>query len=200
MDIKLYYYPGSRAGRVRWLLEELQQPYTLETVDIFAGEGQTPEYKRIQPHGAVPAVEINGEVMFESCAICHWLTDQFPDKGLAPPLNSRQRQLYEQWLFYVPATMEPPLWENFLHSKILPEDKRVADIIPWNISRFQTVLAVLDDKLGDKDYFVCDQFTTADLLIGSMLMWESAKTSDYPKLQAFVDRLKAREAYQLAKG
>lgn len=184
--------------RVRWLLEELALPYNLTVVNVLNGEGQTPEYKRIQPHGQVPAVEIDGQVMFESCAICHWLADQFPDKGLAPAMGSRERQLYEQWIFYVPSMMEPPLWENFLHTKILPDENRIPQLIPWNRARFQAVLEVLNNALGDRECFVGDRFTTADLLVGSMLMWESANVNDFPSLVALIDRLRERPAYKRA--
>lgn len=184
--------------RVRWLLEELGLPYRLTVVNVLNGEGQTPEYKRVHPHGLVPAVEIDGQTMFESCAICHWLTDQFPEKGFAPPMGSRERQLYEQWIFYVPAMMEPPLWENFLHTKILPDEKRIPELIPWNRARLQEALEVLNNALGDREWFVGNRVTTADLLIGSLLMWESANVSDFPPLAAFVDRLRERPAYQRA--
>ena len=38
MEIELFYTPRTRAGRVRWLLEELGLPYTLNPVDLFRGE------------------------------------------------------------------------------------------------------------------------------------------------------------------
>ena len=198
MKLKLYYTPKSRALRVRWLLEELKLPYELKYIDLFGGEANTPEYKKIQPHGLIPAIEIDGNVMFESCAICHWLTDQYPDKKLAPELNSVDRQQYEQWMFYLTSMIEPPLWENFLHSNILPSEQRVADIIPWNIARLEATSKVLNDKLGDNDYLVNNTFSTVDIVIGSMLMWSSHNISDYPSLTRYAKNLSQREAYSRA--
>ena len=178
MKLKLYYTPKSRALRVRWLLEELGLPYELNYIDLSGGEANKPEYKKIHPHGLIPAIEIDGKVMIESCAICHWLTDQYPDKQLSPDIKSTDRQEYEQWLFYLATMIEPPLWENFLHSEILPEGKRIADIIPWNIARLDETSKVLSDTLENKDYLVNNTFSTADIIVGSMLMWSSHNISD----------------------
>jgi len=199
MNIKLYYTPGTRADRVRWLLQELNIPYELVHIDLFGGQGNTPAYKKIHPHGLVPAIEIDGHVMFESCAICHWLTDKFPDKELAPPLGSTDRQRYEQWMFYAPAMMEPPLWENFLHTRILPEDQRITEIVPWNKARFNAVKSVLETELKNKNYLVNNRFSTADIVIGSLLMWDSSEIDDYPALVEYVQRLCEREAYKRIK-
>lgn len=198
MKLKLYYLPKTRATRVRWLLEELGLDYELQYIDLFKGEGNTPEYKKIHPHGLLPAIEIDGNIMLESCAICHWFTDQYPEKQLAPAINSIERQQYEQWMFYLPAMVEPPLWENFLHTAMLPEDKRIADIIPWNIDRVNETFKVLSQRLQDRPYLVNENFSTADIVIGSILMWDSANISDYPALVSYVERLQEREAYQRA--
>ncbi len=196
MNIKLYYMPQTRAARVRWMLEELNLPYELHYIDLFAGEGETPDYKKIHPHGRVPAIEIDGHIMLESCAICHWLTDQFPEKNLAPDLKSIARQEYEQWVFYLPAMMEPPIWENFLHTRLLPEDKRIPELIPWNVTRFQEIVRVLNDTLDGKEYLVNNTFSTADLLVGGALNASKEFIEDFPTLLNYTQRLTEREAYK----
>ena len=102
MDIELYHTPQTRSSRPRWLLEELGTPYRLRSVDLFGGE-RNPAH----PLGSVPAINIDGETLIESGAICHWLADRFLDKGLAPAMDDPRRARYEQWMFFVPATLEP---------------------------------------------------------------------------------------------
>ncbi len=63
MNIKLYYTHRTRSLRPRWTLEELGLTYQLALIDLFGGEGDTPAYRRIHPHGSVPALEIDGRVM-----------------------------------------------------------------------------------------------------------------------------------------
>ena len=80
--MKLYYTPRTRSSRPRWMLEELEIPYELVRVDLSAGEHRKPEYLAINPYGAVPAL-VDGEVkLFESAAICAYLADKHPDRGL----------------------------------------------------------------------------------------------------------------------
>jgi glutathione S-transferase len=68
MEIELYYTPHTRSLRPRWLLEELEIPYTIHPVDLFGGE-RNPTH----PLGSVPSMRVDGEWMIESGAMCHWL-------------------------------------------------------------------------------------------------------------------------------
>lgn len=199
MDITLYYTHRTRALRPRWVLEELGLRYRLQLIDLFGGQGQTPEYLSIHPHGAVPAIDIDGHVMIESCAMCHWLSDRHPDKQLAPPVNdSIARMDYEQWVFYVPGTLEPLAFQILLHSVILPEKQRVPDMVPWATLRYQMVLKVLNRELAKRDYIAGDRFTTADILLGSTLLWLPDMLSEHPALGEYAGRLQQRPAYQRA--
>ena len=83
--MKLYYTPRSRAGRVRWFLEELELPYELVRIDPKAE--RSAEHLAAHPLGAVPALEHEGVTLFE--LVNQWgvlpgqMTLQVPP---APPL------------------------------------------------------------------------------------------------------------------
>lgn len=196
MNIRLYYTPGTRADRVRWLLEELEQPYELVNVDLFGGEGESEEYRRIHPLGCVPAVSIDGRVMFESAAICQWLADRFPEKGLAPDVNAPERMPYLQWLQYVSATLEPQAWNQVLHGKLLPESLRVPEIVPWSRERFAQALSVIDRELDGKEYLLGDRFSTVDILLTNLLGWVPGQLKPHGHCLAYMKRVKQREKYQ----
>lgn len=198
MDITLYYTPKTRSLRPRWLLEELGIPYNIEFIDLFAGEGETDVYKKINPLGAVPALKVGDDVMLESGAICHWLTDQFSDKGLAPAQDSVLRMKYEQWMVFSQATLEMQPWLVFLHSKLLSESDRVEAIVPWALRHHKKFLEILNNELLGKDYLVGNQFTTADIMVASTLMWLPEALMKYSDLIDYVQRLKQRPAYQRA--
>ncbi|MET0152909.1 MAG: glutathione S-transferase N-terminal domain-containing protein, partial [Candidatus Binatia bacterium] len=89
--MKLYYARQTRASRARWMLEEIGEPYELVRLDLSKGEHKRPEYLKIHPHGAVPALVDGETAMFESAAICAYLADKFPAKGFAPPPTSAAR-------------------------------------------------------------------------------------------------------------
>ena len=198
MKLKLYHTPQSRSIRPRWLMEELGLDYELVTIDLFEGEGETVEYKKIHPLGQVPALAVNNDIMLESGAMCHWLTDSYEDHSLAPAIGDPARRQYEQWMTFSLASLEPWPWLAMLHSRFLPEDQRVEEIVPWANQRVIPVLIALNDALLGKDYLLGKQFTTADIMVGSTLLWVPQLLGDFPDLLAYAQRLKARPAYQRA--
>jgi len=198
MSIKLYYMPGTRALRPRWLLEELQIPYTLHAVDLFAGDGNKPAYRKVQPFGLLPAIEVDDHIQYESGAICHWLTDQYPEKNLAPVINSPARRLYEQWMFFAPGTLEPPAWLMIQHTKIFSETLRVKDIVPWALKQLNSVLEILNIEMQNKNYLVDNKFSTADIMVGSIIAWFPDIMQQYPNLQHYAASLIDRDAYKRA--
>src|ERR1700761_8082562 len=85
-DLIFYTNPMSRGRIVRWMLEEVGQPY--ETVILgYADSMKGPEYLAINPMGKVPAIQHGDTVVTEGAAICAYLADAFPQAGLAPPLD-----------------------------------------------------------------------------------------------------------------
>lgn len=198
MDIKLYYTPRTRATRVRWLLEELGTPYQLIPIDLYGGEGNSEAYRAIHPMGYVPAITIDGKPMHESGAICAWLTEQFPDKQLAPQPGTDNWRDYQQWMYFIPATLEPPLFYYLLHKTILPENQRIPEILPWCLKRYRQVLAMLEKEIQNKTFLVGNSFTTADIMLGSTLAWTPEVFSHYPALTRYTRQLTERPAYKAA--
>jgi glutathione S-transferase len=193
MEIELYYTPHTRALRPRWLLEELEIPYTIHPVDLFGGERNP-----VHPLGSVPAMRVDGKTMFESGAMCHWLADRFPEKGLAPAFDDVLRPTYEQWMFFAPATLEPPVFEILLHTSLLPEKKRVGEIVGFAEKGYRRVLRALASQLGHDGYLLGASFSCTDIMIGSTLTWLPDMLEPYPALQAYVQRITSRDAYARA--
>jgi len=194
MEIELYYTPHTRAGRVRWLLEELGLPYTLRLVDLFSGE-RNPAH----PLGSVPAMTVDGQPMFESGAMCMWLADRFPDRQLAPTPADALRRDYDQWMFFGPATLEPPAFELLLHTRILPKEQRVPEIVGFAEQGYRRVLDMLAEHFRQHDYLLDEAFSCADILVGHTLTWLPGMIAPYPPLLAYTERLTARDAYARAR-
>ena len=196
--IKLYFREKTRAVRPRWLLEELGLDYELQRVDIFRGEGQSEAYRQIHPLGQIPALEIDGKVQFESGAICHWLADQYPEKGLAPAPSAPARAQYEQWFFYGACSLDAPAFVIVQHVVTLPKEQRVAAILPWANALYQRQLPALEAQLQDRAYLLGEAFSAADIMVGNVLTWLPRALKPHPNLRAYVARLRGREAYQRA--
>ena len=141
--MKLYCSPRSRSIRPRWLLEEIGAPCEVVNLDLTKGEHKTPEYMKIHPHGAVPALVDGDLAMFESAAICAYLADKFPEKQLAPAVGTPARGLYYQWMVYSMATLEPPVLQVFMHTLMLPDAQRSAAVAAEGREKFGDVARVL---------------------------------------------------------
>src|ERR1700722_20267888 len=99
--ITLYHAPKSRSSRFIWLLEELGEPYQVKAVSIRRADGtgqQDAKYRRIHPHGKVPAIVHNGDAVLESAAIALYLSEAFPGAGLGVPIGNAKRGPYLTWL------------------------------------------------------------------------------------------------------
>ena len=198
--MKLYHAAQTRSVRPRWLLEEIGAPYTLVRLDMSKGEHKSPEYMKIHPHGAVPALVDGDLTLFESAAICAYLADKFPEKHMAPAVGTPARGLYYQWMFYTMATLEPPVIEVVLHTVMLPEAQRSAAAAEAGRTKFAQVAQVLEQALAGKSFILGDQFSVADVMIGSTLGWAQMMgiLSGHPVLEAYVARLATRPAFQRA--
>src|SRR5436190_17262059 len=83
-ELVFYTHPMSRGRMVRWILEEVGQPYRTEILD-YETNMKAPAYLAINPMGKVPALRHGDTVVTECAAICAYLADVFPQAGLAPP-------------------------------------------------------------------------------------------------------------------
>ena len=195
--IQLYGFSGTRSLRATWALEEVGADYTFINVDLKQGAHKQPEYLRVNPAGKVPTLVDGDLVLTESAAICTYIGEKFPVSGLVPPATQlADRAHYFQWCFFVMSELEAPLWTMAKHTFVLPEERRVPAIIDTAMWEFARAAALLAQHLEGREYAVGNQFTAADILLGSSLNW--ARSNKLPlessALKAYADRLSARPA------
>jgi glutathione S-transferase len=198
--ITLYHAPQSRSVRPRWMLEEAGTPYQLVRLNLQAGDQRAPAFLKINPNGAVPALVDDDLTLFESAAICEYLADRFPDKGLAPALGTHDRARYYQWIHFATCTIEPPLLTIFLHTVMRPEAERIPQLVGPAREQLRAALGVLEGALTGP-YLVGSRLTAADVMIGSTLAWAQmigSLDASTPAVGGYVGRLMARPAYQRA--
>ena len=194
--MKLYYVPQTRSNRPRWLLEELGEPYQMVRLDPRKGDTKTPEYLKVHPLGKVPALEDGETTIFESAAIVAWLAEKYVEKKLAPPIGAAERAPYFQWLFFGMATLEPPLADFAWHTRLLPEEKRIAAVAERAREALPQLFTVVSDALAGRPYLIGEQFTAADVVVGSNVMWAGSMglLASHPELVAYAKRLHDRPA------
>src|SRR5438046_957006 len=105
--LTLYHAAPSRSSIVRWILEEIGEPYDIHLLSLTKGETRAPDYLAVNPMGKVPALKHGDVVITEAAAICTYLADEFPKAGLNIPIGNPRRGIYLKWLFFGPSCFEP---------------------------------------------------------------------------------------------
>ncbi len=193
-DLVFYTNPQSRGRIAHWMLEEIGLPY--ETVWLEFGPAmKSAEYLAVNPMGKVPALKHGGVVVTEVAAICAYLADRFPEKKLIPPSGHPDRAAYFRWLFFAAGPVELAVTAKSLGWQV-PEGK--SGFVGFG--SYDATLNALEQALTPGPYICGEQFTAADVYVGSQLGWGMmfGTLEKRPLFEAYVGRLHARPAAQQA--
>jgi len=192
--LTLYHAAPTRSGITRWMLEEIGEPYDIQFMSLSKGDNRTPEYLAINPMGKVPALKHGDVVIAESAAICTYLADEFPRAKLNVPIGDPRRGVYLKWLFFGPSCIEPAMMDRAFPRK--EEARRSA----LGYGDFDTVMDVVAKAVSKGTYILGEQFTAADVVIGSGLRFGMMfkLLPERPEFTAYVGRLAQRPALQRA--
>ena len=191
-ELVFYTNPMSRGRIVRWMLEEVGQPYKTEIMD-YAGALKSPAYLAVNPMGKIPAIK-HGEVVVTECAaICTYLADAFPEAGLAPA--PQDRGLYYRWLFFAAGPVESAITNKSLGVTVSSEQSRMV-----GYGSEEAVVDALERAVTANPYIAGDKFSAADVYVGSQIGWGMAFGSIAPRpaFQDYVKKITARPAYAKA--
>jgi glutathione S-transferase len=198
--IRLHFAPGTRAVRVRWLLEEIGVPYDLHVVSLWRGAHKSKDYLKIHPLGKVPALEIDDTIVFESLGISLYLADRFADAGLAPPATDRKRRAdYCTWMAFSAGTLEPAILEQVRAQKAVERGIASVGLGPA-LTPFDNIASYMERHIAERPFLLGEQFTAADVLNGSMMAWaqDIGLLDGRQSIQTWVSSLKNRPAYSHA--
>lgn len=191
-ELVFYTHPMSRGRIIRWMLEEVGEPYRTEVLE-YSADMKGDAYLAINPMGKVPAIQHNGNIVTETAAICAYLADAFPDARLAPPLT--ERAAYYRWFFYFAGVVEAAI-----------ADRRLGVEVPQELERsigygnFEMVLNTVEHAVSQAPFIAGDTFTAADVYCGSHIGWGMQFESIERRLafEAYFARVSERPAYARA--
>jgi glutathione S-transferase len=192
-ELTFYTHPYSRGRIARWMLEEVGVPYNVEVKEWTAMK--EPDYLAINPMGKVPTLKHGNAIVTEVAAICAYLADRFPEKGLAPAPNSLERGAYYRWLFFVAGPLEMATTAKAYAWRI--DADNVAAV---GCGYIADTINTLEGALKNSPYLCGGSFTAADLLASSYLGWEMMQNNleERPVFVEYVQRLEARPAARRA--
>jgi glutathione S-transferase len=192
-DLKFYTNPMSRGQTVRWMLEEVGQPYDTEILD-YGSTMKAEPYLAINPMGKVPAIVHNGKVVTEVAAICCYLADAFPAAGLAP--EPADRADYYRWIFFTSGPVEAAISNRAVGWEPAPDKQRM-----FGYGSFDQAIGTLEKAVTGREYIAGNRFSAADVFVGSMIsvMLEFGMLEPRPGFTDYAARMIDRDAYRSAR-
>ncbi|ODA68735.1 Glutathione S-transferase GST-6.0 [Methyloligella halotolerans] len=193
-SLTLYHASPSRSSIVRWMLEEIGEPYDLEIMNLGSGIQRQAEYRKINPMGKVPALRHGDTIVTEGAAICTYLADEYPQAGLNVPIGDPARGPYLKWLFFSAGCLEPAMMDKAYPRQETPFSGMLG------YGSFDLVLDVLRQAVSRGDFLLGEKFSAADIVLGSNIRWGMifGLLPQVDELEAYVKRLEARPALQRA--
>jgi GST-like protein len=205
--LQLYAMPTPNGVKVSIMLEELGLRYEPHLIDIMAGESQSEAFRSLNPNGKIPAIldpDGPGGVpfgLFESGAILIYLAEK---AGRLLPEDPVARYQAIQWVMFQMGGLGPMTGQMGFFVKFAGkdwEDKRPRDRF---IAEVQRILGVMDTVLADREWFMGEEYTIADV---SMIGWVNAIPNFYAagelvgfdgfaNVKAWLERALARPAVQ----
>lgn len=196
--LKLYAAPRSRAFRIVWLLEELELPYELELAALQPTS--TKFFIQQTPTGKIPTLQDGDVVMCESGAITEYILETYGNGQLAPPVATKERAAYLQWLHFAESTAYPPLGIVVWLTMYREDASKNAELLADAKARAAAALHFVDKHMLDNEYLTGDSFTAADIMMGFTLF--GAKITNqldgHTNLAAYLERLESRPCFSEA--
>ena len=198
--LKVHFAPNSRAGRIIWLMEELELEYEVNVMP-FSKEGlKSDEHRARHALGRVPVLE-DGEVMiFESGAIIEYVLTRHKEGGLKPKADSPEFPYYLQWFHYCEGMVMPQMNQIVVQTILLPPERRDENVLKQAKNLLTKSLMMVNANLADKEYLIGD-FSAADLMLGHACYMSNRMgcvTDEMQHIKDYVARISARPAFKKA--
>lgn len=199
--IRLHHSPQTRSMRVLWLLHELDEPFEV-VPHAFDKSLRAPEYLVLSPAGRVPALEIEGERMFESGAITEYLCERFSPDGLGRSPSNPERMAWLVWVHFAETLSQHCAALTQQHVALREDHMRSPIVMKLEAARIKKCYQALEDRLSppieNRDYLQTGGFSAADISVGQAVYMARffAKLDEFPAVRDWYARISQRPAFQ----
>lgn len=194
--IELYTFPTPNGRKPTILLEELDLPYTVKTVDITKNEQFSPEFVALNPNSKIPVI-VDTEThitVFESGAILIYLAEKVESDLWPEDLHRRMAVL--QWLMFQMGSVGPMLGQHGHFKRSNPDNE-------YAMNRYRTemmrLFSVMDGQLATRAYLAGEEYSIADIATYPWVMTydhQGVTLDDHPHLKRWTETLGDRPAVQ----
>ncbi len=159
--------PNPRIVRMFMVNKNISMPR--QTVDLRAGENRQYEHLKRNPHGQMPALELDdGSYLSEVTAICEYLEAKTP-KPVMIGCTAEERAECRMWTRRVDLNICEPLANGYRFGEALKFFEKRIPVVPEASPGLKMIaqnrLKWLDGQIAGKDYLCGKRFTLADILL-----------------------------------
>lgn len=196
--MKLYTSPGACSTADHIVLEWIGKPYTFEIVS--REQRATPEFKKLNPAGAVPVLDDGGWILTQNAAIMNYLVDLHPESGLGGDGTPKSRAEVNRWLSFVNADVHPTFHPLFGSTAYLDDAAAIEKTKENSRAKLRGYFERANAQLQGRDWITGNR-SVADPYWYITLRWAKATGVDLSgldNLKAFVARMEADAGVQKA--
>ena len=198
--LKLHFAPNSRAGRIVWLLEELELPYEINKMAFHPKDLKSDEHRERHPLGRVPVLDDGDIRIYESGALVEYVLERHKNGGLKPAVDSSDYPNYLQWFHYCEGMVMPPITTIIVQTILLPPERQDETVLGQAQRLLPKSLVPVNEALEGKAYLIGD-FSAADVMLGHSCFMSNrlgCVTEEMTNLKGYVQRITERPAFKIA--
>lgn len=194
--IRLHHCHQTRSMRTLWLLHELGVPFEV-AVHPFDRSLRAPDYLALNPAGRVPALEIDGRVLWETGAITEYLCERFPEAGLGRMPGDPARADWLIWVHFAETISQHTAALTQQHIALYDDAMRSPVVMRLEAKRLEKCYGALEVRLRDCEWLVDGGFSAADVSVGQALYMARhfARIEALPALADWYARATCRPAF-----
>jgi len=199
-DTRLHHVPQARSFRTLWLMHEMGLDFDLATHDFFDRSLRDPAYLAMSPAGRVPALEIDGRVLFESGATTEYLCETRPAAGLGRLPGEPGRVEWLEWLHFAETIGQHLAILTQQHIVLRESHMRSPVLMKLEAKRLEKALEVVDRVVARHDWLLVAGFSAVDTNVGYCvhIARRFVALEMLPNVAAYYTRMNARPAFRRA--
>ncbi len=198
--LTLHFAPNSRAGRIVWLLEELELEYDINKMAFSPKDLKSDDHRARHPLGRVPVLDDGDVRIYESGAIVEYVIERHKNGGLKPEVSDPLYPEYLQWFHYCEGMVMPPVNTIVVQTLLLPPDRRDETVLGQAQRLLAKALEPVDESLAGRDYLI-GEFSAADVMLGHACFMSNrlgCVSEEMANLKGYVERISERPAFKTA--
>ena len=201
--IRLHHAHQTRSMRVLWLLNEIGCEFEL-VVHPFDKSLRSDAYLWLHPAGRVPALELDGDVIWESGAMIEILCERFPEAGLGRMPGDPDRGDWLVWLHFAETLSQHTAALTQQHVMLYEDHMRSPVVMKLEAARigkcYDAIEGQLSTPIENRDHLLTSGFSAADIAVGhAVYMARHFRRLDgHPNLADWYARITARPGFQAA--